>query len=416
MTSSVYSPIQRRNFRNVQIDAIGVGLAAAAAPFLPVFLTRLGASNFEIGLLIAMPGVTGLLLAIPIGRFLQTRTNIVPWFSFARLLVISCYAFTGLVTFLVPETVAIKAVLVIWAFATLPQTIVAVAFTVVMSAVAGPEHRYDLMSRRWSTLGLTSAITATVAGQILVRITFPLNYQVVFLGLSVGGLISFIFSSRILIPEHSVPPMAATRSMLQILKNYATLLKEHPAFGSFVSKRFVFLFGIALAAPLLPIYYVREVDAPDSWIGFINTIQTIVMLVGYILWTRIGRSRGARMVILWTTFGLALHPALVASTEIVPLIAAFAGMAGIFQAGLDLVFFDELMKTVPDEYSATFVSIAQSLQYFSAILAPLVGTFLAEQFGLRIALIISSLIRLLGFGLFSRKDQPTKAVQPEPVS
>jgi hypothetical protein len=33
--------IRKRNFRNVQIDAVGVGLASAAAPFLPVFLARL---------------------------------------------------------------------------------------------------------------------------------------------------------------------------------------------------------------------------------------------------------------------------------------------------------------------------------------------------------------------------------------
>ena len=37
-------PLQRRNFINVQIDGVGVGLASAAAPFLPVFLVRLGAS------------------------------------------------------------------------------------------------------------------------------------------------------------------------------------------------------------------------------------------------------------------------------------------------------------------------------------------------------------------------------------
>jgi asparagine synthase (glutamine-hydrolysing) len=39
-----------------------------------------------------------------------------------------------------------------------------VAFSVVMNAVAGPEHRYDLMSRRWSILGLTSAFTVALVG------------------------------------------------------------------------------------------------------------------------------------------------------------------------------------------------------------------------------------------------------------
>jgi hypothetical protein len=38
------SDTQERNKRYVQIDAVGVGTAGAAAPFLPVFLTRLGAT------------------------------------------------------------------------------------------------------------------------------------------------------------------------------------------------------------------------------------------------------------------------------------------------------------------------------------------------------------------------------------
>ncbi len=62
------TPTQRRNFLNVQIDAMGVGLLAAASPFLPVFLARLGASNFQVGVLTALPGLTGLVLALVVGR------------------------------------------------------------------------------------------------------------------------------------------------------------------------------------------------------------------------------------------------------------------------------------------------------------------------------------------------------------
>src|SRR5512138_2152032 len=126
--------IQQRNFRYVQIDAIGVSISNIAAPFLPVFLTRLGATNFQVGLLSSMPGVTGLLLAIFVGQFLQSRKNIVPWYSLSRLLVILCYALTGIFTLTVSPDLTIIATLIIWAFATLPQTALAVAFSVVMNA------------------------------------------------------------------------------------------------------------------------------------------------------------------------------------------------------------------------------------------------------------------------------------------
>lgn len=392
---------QRKNYKYVQIDAIAIGLTSAAAPFLPVFLARLGATNLQIGLLTAMPGVTGLLLAVFIGRFLQGRRKIVPWFSASRLLVVSAYAATGLAPFIVPEEYLVVTILAIWAIATIPQTALAVCFSVVMNAVAGPDHRFDLMSRRWSILGLTNAITVAIAGQVLELFNFPINYQLVFTGLSIGGLLSFYFSSRIALPDSVPPPPLPGRTVSQRVSEYFRLVLAHPDFINFSIKRFVFQFGILLATPLLPIYYVHEVQASDAWIGYFSTAQTATLLVGYFLWPRQSQRRGSRFVILCCTLGLSLYPALVAATQTEMMLLLLAAFAGVFQAGLDLVFFDELMKTVPIEYSATFVSLAQSMTYLATVFAPLVGTWLSDQIGLTGALIASTLVRLIGFALFT---------------
>ena len=371
--------IQKRNKRYVQIDAIGVGTASSAAPFLPVFLTRLGATPVQVGLLTSMPGVTGLILALWVGRFLQRQRNVVPWFSLSRLLVISAYALTGLAPFFVPDNLLIPVVLIIWAAATLPQTMVAVGFSVVMNAVSGPEGRYDLMSRRWSILGITTAITVAIAGQILDVIDFHLNYQIVFLSLSLGGLISYYFSSRIQIPDAEPVQRATKGTVKSSLIEYYQLIKASPDFVSFTLKRFVYLFGFTLGIPLFPLYFVRQLDATDAWIGLLYTAQTAVLVVGYYFWSRLSRRKGSRFVLLITTLSMSLYPALVALSNNQTMIFIYSTIAGIFQAGIDLVFFDELMKTIPPRYSPTFVSLAQSIQYLSSILAPLVGTFLAEH-------------------------------------
>ncbi len=270
-----------------------------------------------------------------------------------------------------------------------------------MNAIAGPTRRYDLMSRRWSILGITTAITVATVGQILDRITFPFNYQMAFLVLSVGGLVSYYYSSHIELPDAEPPPgQPAGASLSQRFRDYTQLILKERAFVSFSLRRLVYITGTTLSLPLFPLYFVREVQASNAWIGVINTAQSAILLVGYFLWTRESRLRGSRFVLLWTTFGLALYPAMVALTHRVELIALFAGLAGIFQAGLDLVFFDELMKTVPPEYSATFVSLAQSIQYFSTVFSPLIGTLLAGWIGLGGALLVSAGLRLAGFALF----------------
>jgi hypothetical protein len=403
------TPVQRKNFLNVQIDAIGIGLSAAAAPFLPVFLTRLGATSFQVGLLTAMPAFTGFLLAVAVGHFLQRRRNIVPWFSGARLLAITAYALTGLVPFLVPRQYVVQAVLLVWAAATIPETIVGIAFSVVMNTVAGPRGRYELLSRRWSILGLTTAIMTAMAGQVLHRLQFPANYQLVFIGLSLGGLISYYYSSRIQLPDAEPRPRAVDLSLLQRVKGFVNLIRGERAFVSFTTKRFVYASGAALSAPIFPLYYVRVAQATDAWIGIFSTAQTATLLVGYYLWTRQSRTRGAHFVLLCTTLGLALYPALTAATRRVEWIALLAGLAGIFQAGLDLVFFDELMKTVLPQHSATFVALAQTLQHVATMAAPLLGTALADRIGIGGSLMVSAILRLIAFLLFrwDREGQPT---------
>jgi MFS family permease len=395
--------LQRQNFRYVQIDAVGVSISNVAAPFLPVFLTRLGATNFQVGLLSSMPGMTGLVLAIFVGRFLQTQRNIVPWYSLSRLLVILCYALTGILTLLVSEELAIFATLAIWAFATLPQTALAVAFSVVMNAVAGPEGRYALLSRRWTIFGITGVVGTFIVTRLIDLIEFPVNYSIMFLVLSLGGFFSFYFSRKITLPDSDVPPLTKSATSREGIQNYLSLLRANPVFLSFAAKRFVYFSAVVLAIPIFPLYLVRNVQATDAQIGIINMAMMIVMLGGYYLWPRVSRRYGGRFVLLATTFGMILYPALSAATPRVELIILYAGIAGLFQGGLDLVFFDELMKTVPAEYSATFVSLAQSMQYLSMILAPLVGTWIAGYIGLSGALWLSAGLRFIGFLLFLRR-------------
>jgi MFS family permease len=395
------SETDKNNYRNVQVDAIGVGLANAASPFLPVFLTHLNASSFQIGLLSSMPAITGLALSIPLGRFLQKQANIVKWFSIARLFVIMCYALSGIISLFLPNQTVVIAILAIWAIATVPQTIVAITFSVVMNAVAGPNGRFDLMTRRWSTMGITTTLSVLAVGELLDRVVFPLNYQIMFIFVSLGGLISFYFSSHIKLAPVVPPQLSYGKKPLgTIVREYTDLIFKEKPYLSFLVKRFIFLTGTAIAAPLIPLYLVRVVHASDGWISIITTAQTAILVIGYFVWTRQSRKYGTRNVLVWTTLGVSLYPLAMALSHSTWQITIFAAMVGIFQAGLDLVFFDELMRTVPIEYSAIFVSFAQSVQYLSSVFAPIVGTTIGDAFGLGVGLILSAVFRFTGFVLF----------------
>jgi Na+/melibiose symporter-like transporter len=275
-----------------------------------------------------------------------------------------------------------------------------------MNAVAGPEGRYALLSRRWAIFGLTGVIGTFIVTRLINLLSFPLNYAIMFTVLSLGGFFSFYFSRKIYLPNQTTPaPLPSSGSPRQNLKNYWTLLQQNPAFLSFSTKRFVYFSALVLSQPIMPLFLVHEVKATDAQIGTVNMTLTLVMLIGYFFWPWVSRRRNGRFVLLATTLGLTFYPALSALNPHINWIILFAGIAGLFQAGLDLVFFDELMKTVPPEYSATFVALSQSMQYLSMIIAPLLGTWLADSIGLGGALWLSAGLRLLGFLLFLRPDR-----------
>ncbi|WP_298815592.1 MFS transporter [Chloroflexus sp.] len=385
-----------RNVRNVLIDGIGVGIVTGVSVFLPVFLARLGASSLLVGLITSLPALAGALFALPIGRFLERQRNIVAWYSGMRFWVLGSYAVFGILPFVVPLSVVPWMIIIIWALVTIPSTFVNVAFTIVMGAVAGPQRRYALMSMRWSSLGLATAVTVAVIGVALELFPFPLNYQIVFIGSMAGGLLSFGFSRAIVLPERA--PSTTQRSSGSLV---VALRQAPPVFRRYALSAFVFRSGVAMAIPLLPLYYVREAGLNDAWIGLISTVGNGVLLVAYAVWSMAVGRLGNSGVLLASSVGMALYPFGVAATETPWLLALLAGVVNFCVAGNDLVNFDLVLSTIPPERQATYVGLFQTLQNLALFVMPLVATALADLIGLAPVLLIAGSIRLLGTLLYA---------------
>lgn len=401
------------NFLNVQLDAIGVGMASAALPFVPVFLARLGANNLQVGLLTSLPALAGLILSIPLGQFLETRKNIVRWYSVIRAIGLSRFAVIGIISIFIPPPTSIIVILAVWGIFTIPLTLLQTMFSVVMNAVAGPKGRFELMSRRWAILSITTAVTVFLTGQLLDKVVFPLNYQIVFAIFSFGGVLSYQFSKRLVLESHVPEKDAVHKTIFQRLAGYYQMVKNEKPFIRFATKRFVFMLGFTIASPVLPLYYVREINTPDSWIAIFSTAQTAMTFIGYFFWLRQSRTKGSRFILLATTFALSFYPFMISITSRHWIIAIICGIEGLFEAGLNLVFFDELMKTVPEKSSATFVSLAQSIQFLASTIAPVIATAFANSTGLIYSLWLASSVQIIGFFLFLwLKPKPERVATP----
>ena len=207
----------------------------------------------------------------------------VPWYSASRGLGQLVYAATAVAVLVVPATSLVPVVLVLWAVVTIPSTdrggrvqrghgrrrrTARTATT--CSAGAGRSWASPPRSP-WRSPARCSTASASRS-----------NYQIAFLVFSAAGLLASWFSSHIKMPDH--PPAVRDARPSRCASGCAPtsrLLARLAGRSSVRRPAVVITFGLRFAAPLIPLWYIREADAPDAWIGIIGTAQSLALLVGY---------------------------------------------------------------------------------------------------------------------------------------
>jgi MFS family permease len=203
------------------------------------------------------------------------------------------------------------------------------------------------------------------------------------------------------LPEGGHVPSGQRRPWYEAFTGMRQLLTAQPAFSRFVIAQFVYRCGITMAIPLLPLYWVRIAQASDSSIGLINTVNSGVLMIAYALWIAISRRRGQRMVLLICGAGLSLYPLLVATSWSIWQLVLYAGMAGIFVAGADLVLFDLLVAAVDPKLRGPSVGLYHTTTYIATFAAPLLATAAADAIGIVPMLLLAATLRAAGTGLFA---------------
>jgi Major Facilitator Superfamily len=412
---SAPNSVLAHNWRRVQVDSVFLGVVTASGTFLPVFLLRLGATGNDIGLLTALPALTAFVLAIPFGRWMEARRNILPWYSRLRLLTWSSYALIALTAAILPQDEAVPVMLAIWALASVPSTAAFVAFPMVMDGAAGPGGRFDLLGRRWAIAGLSTAISVAVFGQLLNLVAFPTNFELLLVVVSVAGVGSYLQSSRIVIPDQlPVARVAGVPLRVRLRELWNTVRTNRP-FTRFELRSLVYTASFGLAMPILPLFYVHELAAPDAWIGVIGAAQSAGGVLGYLGARQLARRFGGSMTLLPALLTLAAAPAILSVLGWLPAVAGVAFVMGVASAGAQLALFDQFMRRIPVAQGVTFSSVDQSVQNLALVITPNIGGLLAIALGIRASLIVVAVLGLAAFALFALEARAARRPTVPPL-
>jgi hypothetical protein len=254
----------------VQAIPCSSAIVNASGTFLPVFLLRLGRRASDVGLLTALPGLTAFALAIPFGRWLQRRRNIVPWYSRLRLVAWSSYA---VMAGRRRSSRASRRSRSCSRSGRSPRCRRRPAWSRSRWSWTAPpvrDGRFDLLGRRWAIAGVTAAIAVALGGQFLSAVAFPTNFEICCSVISLAGLGSYPAVEPDRDPGPGPVPTEASTPVASGSSALWRLIVANRSFVRFELRSLLYTSRVGLSMPVLPLFYVHEVGAPDAWIGVIG--------------------------------------------------------------------------------------------------------------------------------------------------
>ncbi len=404
-----------RNIRRLMAHTGLFGIVQGGViTFLPVLLARLGASATMVSLLTSLPALLTIVLALPAGEMVARWRNIVRDSARCFYAIRLSYPPIAAAAALLGPSAAPVLIVILWGLTAIPGTLGNTVFYDVLAEAVPPRRRAAVNGVRWALLGLVSAASVALFGQMLEALPWPHNYTLLFAICFVAGLLSTYCYSRIEIaarePDLSARPALRPASLLGPLRQ--------PGFAVFSLVTLVMRWGLFLPAGVFTIFLVRNLRASDAWIGERTTLENGALTAGYYVWGRLANRLGPfRMLAMANVaVGSAFCLAGLASAETRWLLFIGAMIGGFFVSAVDVSLFEWLLAVMPADERPRYVAVNTLLLNVVAFLAPLTGAAIARWAGIPVVLFAAAGCLFISAALTLRlQARPIAAPRPAPA-
>jgi len=237
---------------------------------------------------------------------------------------------------------------------------------------------------------------ALITGAILERLPTPGNYALTFLLASIALMLSYGAFALIREPHHKAVQFAQNRGDFR--QQLVSILKEDVTFRKFLLIRSLIQIGV-MAIGFYTVYTVRQFNAPGSAIGVMTAIMSITKVFANLILGRIGDSKGHLFSLQLGGITLSLS-ALVAwwapSYQWFYLAFVLAGVAYVTAwttpMAMTLQFGDYKQRPA-------YIGLSNTVTAPSALLAPVLGGWLADTAGYPATFLVALLAGILIFGV-----------------
>lgn len=406
------------NDRHLYLDILYWGiLGGSLISFLGIYLARIGATIFQLSVLSAGPAVVNLLISLPAGKWLESR-------SFSRVAFITSlfhragYVVILLVMLIFFERIHTFMVLWITVFMSIPGAILMIAFNAMFAEIVPPDRRGLVVGRRNALLAVSMTTSALVSGQLLEWIAFPLNYQVVF-GIGIlGGLLSCYELGRIREPVDRKPILRVNRPILDRARpgrvglpfaqryipgtrfltrgvDIFAIDRVSKDFGLFLAAMYTYYFAQNLVVPLYPTYSVDVMGLSDGVISLGTAFFQVAVFITSMRLGMVSDRLGHHLLMVISVLGFAAFPLFIGLWPTVLSYMVGAVIGGIGWGFLGGATANRLMEKVPDDDRPLHMALFNIIVNLGVLTGSLLGPVVGVWTGLQAAMLIGGVLRLL---------------------
>lgn len=401
-------PEHRSNFLNLYFDIAWFGvLTGSTIAFLSVYLVRIGASVFQVGLLSASPAVITMLFALPAGWWLKKRTidKAVFWTSvFYRLF----YAFFIPLPVLFGPQLQTWAIIFFTLMMSIPGTALAVGFNAMVAQAVPLAWRSSVAGVRNAILAVTSTMASLLCGLLLEKFPFPAGYQLVFALGFLGAAMSSLHLGKVRIVAQEMPVRRHRKSLgylfhpglfrsagdvlrsaggLRFLRGIQRPLKLKISllkgpFGMTMFALFLFHLMQYLAIPLYPIYYVDALGLSDQEISLGNSLFYGILFISSTQVSRLTNFLGLHKATVLGALLISVYPFMLALSRGFGMFMVTMVVAGIFSGLIGVALGNYLLEIIPEDDRPMYLAWYTLILNTAIFIGSLSGPLIAEKIGL----------------------------------
>ncbi|MEW5829735.1 MAG: MFS transporter [Chloroflexota bacterium] len=252
-----------------------------------------------------------------------------------------------------------------------------------------------------------AGISAIAAGLLLERLASPLDFTACFLAASAAMAVSYVFIAQTREPES---PKRLPKPDNAFWGEALAILKRDRNFCAFLVVRAVSQFA-SMAFAFYTVYLVNEMGVGEAAIGALTGFLLIVQVLFNPLVGRLGDRWGHRNAMLFGALA-AVSGTLLAATAKSPgwfylvFLLEGAALVAIWVAPMSLT----VRFARGEEDRPVYIGLSNSLTAPAAILAPLLGGWLADTSGFQTTFMVSALFAvLMSVMLFASVKDPGTA-------